>query len=53
MLGASAADVDAVDVLLAASLTENVDARTEVLEKAGLIPKLVDVEAYTIEMHLH
>ncbi|NQZ52699.1 MAG: pilus assembly protein PilM [Piscirickettsiaceae bacterium] len=49
VLGASAADVDAVDVLLAASRTENVDARTEVLEKAGLIPKLVDVEAYTIE----
>ncbi|MDH5358681.1 MAG: pilus assembly protein PilM [Gammaproteobacteria bacterium] len=49
VLGASAADVDAVDVLLAASRSENVDARTEVLEKAGLKPKLVDVEAYTIE----
>ena len=49
VIGTSASDVDAVDVLLAASRSENVDARTEVLEKAGLKPKLVDVEAYTIE----
>jgi type IV pilus assembly protein PilM len=49
VLGASAADMDAVDVLLAASRSENVDARTEVIEQAGLKPKLVDVEAYTIE----
>ena len=49
VLGTSAGDVDAVDVLLAASRSENVDARTEVLEKAGLKPKIVDVEAYTIE----
>ncbi len=49
VLGTSASDVDAVDVLLAASRSENVDARVEVLEKAGLKPKLVDVEAYTIE----
>lgn len=49
ILGRSASDVDAVDVLLAASRSENVDTRTEVLEKAGLIPKIVDVEAYTME----
>ena len=49
VLGPSATDVDAVDVLLAASRSENVDARTEVLEKAGLIPRIVDVEAYTME----
>jgi type IV pilus assembly protein PilM len=49
VLGTSAADVDAIDVLLAASRRENVDARTEVIEKAGLKPKLVDVEAYTME----
>jgi type IV pilus assembly protein PilM len=47
--GPSSTTVDVVDVLLAASRTENVDARTEVLEKAGLIPKIVDVEAYTME----
>lgn len=49
VLGRSSTDVDAVDVLLAASRSENVDARTEVLEKAGLIPRIVDVEAYTME----
>ncbi|AFJ02930.1 Type IV pilus biogenesis protein PilM [Methylophaga frappieri] len=49
VLGTSALDAEAVDVLLAASRRENVDARTAVLEKAGLKPKLVDVEAYTIE----
>ena len=49
ILGPSAADVEAVDVLLAASRRENVDVRTEVVEKAGLKPRLVDVEAYTIE----
>jgi type IV pilus assembly protein PilM len=49
VLGDSAADPDAIDVLLAASRRENVDARTEVIEKAGLKPKLVDVEAYTME----
>jgi len=49
VLGPSSTAVDVVDVLLAASRSENVDARTEVLEKAGLIPKIVDVEAYTME----
>lgn len=49
VLGVSESDVDAVNVLLAASRSENVDARTEVLEMAGLKPKLVDVEAYTVE----
>lgn len=49
VIGTSSSDVDAIDVLLAASRSENVDARTDVLEKAGLNPKLVDVEAYTVE----
>lgn len=49
VLGTSSIDPDAVDVLLAASRRENVDARTEVVEKAGVKPKLVDVEAYTTE----
>jgi type IV pilus assembly protein PilM len=49
ILGPSAVDVEAVDVLLAASRRENVDVRTEVVEKSGLKPRLVDVEAYTIE----
>lgn len=49
VVGPSEADPEAVDVLLAASISENVDARMDVLEQAGLKPKLVDVEAYTIE----
>jgi type IV pilus assembly protein PilM len=49
VVGPSATDPEAVDVLLAASRRENVDARTSVIESAGLKPKLVDVEAYTME----
>lgn len=49
VLGPSEADDSAVDILLAASRRENVDIRTDVLEMAGLNPKLVDVEAYAIE----
>ncbi len=49
IIGISESDPEAVDVLLAASRSENVDLRTEVLEMAGLKPKLVDVEAYTVE----
>lgn len=49
VIGVSESDETAVDVLLAASRSENVDARTDVVEMAGLKPKLVDVEAYTVE----
>lgn len=38
-----------VDVLLAASRRENVDDRVEVLTKAGLKAKIVDVEAFAME----
>jgi type IV pilus assembly protein PilM len=40
---------DQVKVLLAACRRENVESRAGVLEAAGLTPKIVDVEAYTIE----
>jgi type IV pilus assembly protein PilM len=40
---------DQVKVLLAACRRENVEVRAGVLEQAGLHPKVVDVEAYTIE----
>jgi type IV pilus assembly protein PilM len=40
---------DQVNVLLAACRRENVESRAGVLEAAGLNPKIVDVEAYTIE----
>lgn len=47
--GMSDENPDQVKVLLAACRRENVEMRAGVLEKAGLNPKIVDVEAYTIE----
>lgn len=38
-----------MQVLLAACRRENIESRTEVLEQAGLMPKVVDIEAYTLE----
>jgi type IV pilus assembly protein PilM len=49
VLGETHNNPDTVDVLLAASRSENVEMRTAVAEIAGLTAKLVDVEAYTIE----
>jgi type IV pilus assembly protein PilM len=49
VIGPSTIDPESSDVLLAASRRENVDARTDVIEMAGLKPRLVDVEAYTME----
>ncbi len=53
VLGETEANPDTVDVLLAASRSENVEMRTAVAEIAGLTAKLVDVEAYTIEKATH
>ena len=41
--------VQMVDVLLAATRRENVDARQAVLEIGGLTAKVVDIEAYALE----
>lgn len=49
VIGQSEADPDAVDIVLAASRSENVEVRVELLEDAGLNVKLVDVQAYTME----
>lgn len=49
VLGETEGNPDTVDVLLAASRSENVEMRTAVAEIAGLTAKIVDVEAYTIE----
>ena len=38
-----------VNVLLVATRTENVETRVEVLELAGLTPKIADVESYAME----
>jgi type IV pilus assembly protein PilM len=47
--GESEDNPDQVNVLLAACRRENVDLRISVLELAELTPKVVDVEAYTME----
>lgn len=49
VLGASAHNSNAVDVLLVASRSEHVDARVGVLDMAGLTAKVVDVESYALE----
>jgi type IV pilus assembly protein PilM len=49
ILGPSDKMPDMVDVLLAASRSDNVDARVRALELAGLTASVVDVEAYAME----
>ncbi len=49
VIGPSENNPETIDVLLAASRSENIEMRTTALEMANLKPKIVDVEAYTIE----
>ena len=49
ILGPSNHDPEMVDVLLAATRRENVEARQAALEIGGLVPKVVDIEAYALE----
>lgn len=49
VLGVSEKNPEMVDVLLAASRSENVDDRVAALEMAGLTAAVVDVEAYAME----
>ncbi len=49
VIGPSDADPDKVDVLLAASRSENVDVRVAAAELGGLQVKIVDVEAFAME----
>ncbi|HIA08998.1 MAG TPA: pilus assembly protein PilM [Chromatiaceae bacterium] len=49
VIGPAEDDPDSVEVLLAASRSDNVDSRVAALEHAGLTPKVVDVEAYAME----
>ena len=49
VIGPSEEDPERVDVLLAASRSENVDARVDALDIAGLTAKVIDVEAYAME----
>ncbi len=49
VLGPSEHDPERVDVLLAASRSENVDVRVAAIEIAGLKARVIDVEAYAME----
>jgi len=49
VLGTSVDNPDTVDVLLAASRSENVDSRVAAVELGGLTARIVDIEAYTLE----
>ena len=49
VLGPSEGNAEQVDVLLAASRSENVDVRVDACDLAGLTAKVVDVEAYAME----
>jgi len=49
VLGQSENDPDRVEVLLAASRSENVDIRVAAIEEAGLKARIMDVEAYAME----
>lgn len=49
IIGPSEKTPDSVDVLLAASRSENVDVRVAACELGGLIARVVDVEAYAME----
>ena len=49
VIGPSENDPERIDVLLAASRSENVDIRIAALELAGVKAKIVDVEAYAME----
>jgi type IV pilus assembly protein PilM len=48
ILGPSSRNPDLIDILLAASKSENVESRQDALESAGLTAKVVDVEAFAI-----
>jgi len=48
VLGPSSRNPDLIDILLAASKSENVESRQDALEAAGLVAKVVDVEAFAI-----
>ncbi len=49
VIGPSDKDPDALDVLLVATRSENVDQRVAAVRAAGLTPRLVDVEAFALE----
>jgi type IV pilus assembly protein PilM len=49
VLGPSEKDADAIDVLLVATRSDNVEQRRAAVQAAGLTARLVDVEAFALE----
>ena len=49
VLGPSEKDNETIDVLLVATRTENVQQRAAAVTAGGLVPKIVDVEAFALE----
>jgi type IV pilus assembly protein PilM len=49
VLGPAENDPDKVDVLLAASRSDNIEVRVAALEQGGLKAKIIDVEAFALE----
>ncbi len=49
VIGPSEKDNDSIDVLLVATRTENVEQRQAAVAAAGLVAKIVDVEAFALE----
>lgn len=49
VLGPSSKNSAMIDVLIVASRAENVSNRAEVITRAGLEPKVIDVESYAVE----
>lgn len=49
VLGPSAKDPESQDVLLVATRTDNVNQRVAAVTAAGLVPRIVDVEAFALE----
>lgn len=49
VMGPTKNNAETVDVLLAASRSENIELRADALALGGLVPRIVDVEAYTVE----
>ncbi len=49
VIGPTEGNPEQVDVLLAASRTENVDVRVAALEVGGLTPQVIDIEAFALE----
>ena len=49
ILGPSSKDSDSIDLLLAASRSENVYARVHAIEDAGLTVRVVDIESFAME----